>query len=110
MNGYLVRLNAGAARPREIVGFFLADDQKHLERLIDECCDADLCEYVDIGAGGIFWSDAAGYVVPPEQNEDDEVPPLPVDPSVTGTWAGALYVDGLKWTRITFPPCAANER
>jgi len=106
MNGYIVRLNAEADRPREIVGFFLAEDPQHLERLIDECCPANSCEYLPLGPGGIFWG-RTDYVVP--NLADEDVDGLPAHASVTESWHGPLYVDRSDWVRIAFPPCAANE-
>lgn len=98
MNAYAVRLGSGHHRPREIVGFFVVDDQRSLYDLIDECCDVEGCEVMELGPGGIFWDKAVDYVVPLEVSET--APGLPPDAAMTERWFSDLF-DEDRWKPIT---------
>jgi len=97
MQAYVARLKADQSCPREIVGFFFADDPGQLFRLIDEFCDVECCEVMELGPGGIYWNDAKDYVLPIKPSED--APGLPGGASISEWWIEALCGDG-DWQRI----------
>lgn len=90
MNAYLVRLDEEQNNPKELVGFFVAEDEVHLSRLVDECCESPGCEYLELEAGGIFWSQSVNYFVP-YSGLDEMAPALPGGATSTGSWGSALY-------------------
>jgi hypothetical protein len=97
MKAYIARLNAVQACPRVIVGFFFADNRRQLYDLIDECCDADSCEVMELGAGGIYWSNAVAYQIP--MDASDTAPGLPADATMTDRWMDALCDEG-NWQEL----------
>jgi hypothetical protein len=92
MKAYIARLKADQSRPREVVGFFFAEDMGQLYPLIDECCDVQCCEVMELGPGGIFWNDAVDYVVPIEPSED--ALGLPGGATMTESWMASLCSEG----------------
>ena len=60
MNTYLVRLKDD----HELVGLFVSANDKSLWRVIDEVCDTDLCEFLELPAGAIYLPEAGAPSVP----------------------------------------------
>lgn len=60
MNTYLVRLRKNA----ELVGLFVSPDDESLWEFVDECCDPDACEFLELPPGGIYLSNAGAAHVP----------------------------------------------
>ncbi|WP_050625642.1 hypothetical protein [Bradyrhizobium viridifuturi] len=93
MPAYLVRV----AKTRDLVGFFYAEDDEHLELIVDECTDVPDCEYMELPHGGIMWESPA-IDVPIEVNreydpeDDEEVPSLP--------WSGAALTEA--WFSVVY--------
>ncbi|WP_162814800.1 hypothetical protein [Erythrobacter aureus] len=100
MKAYLVRLNSEQELSFEIVGFFFASDAEQLWRLVDECCEADDCEMLELEPGGIFWDQAVGYILPMPTSET--APPLPPNAQMTESWVAAVFGDGV-WEKIPSP-------
>lgn len=88
MKAYAVRFDANQKRPRELVGFFIADDLVELYALVDECCEVEGCEAIELGNGGVYWDEPVDYVLPIEESET--APGLPGEGSMTDAWMGAL--------------------
>lgn len=90
MNPYIVRLDGSQKHPHELVGIFVAKDVEQLERLVDECCDTDGCEYMVLPEGGLYWGDHVGFTVP-YRGVDEDAPPKPAGASSTDSWDHAFY-------------------
>lgn len=102
MPAFLVRLIDN----HDIVGFFFAEDHRDLVGAVDECTDADGCEYVRLPVGGIMWMSPA-IAVPmdpgPDDDENWELPELPfATATVSETWFNLLYghTKELRWTKF----------
>lgn len=103
MKAYLARLNAEQGSPREIVGFFVAESRSQLYEMIDECCDADRVEILQLGPGGIYWGGSVDHVVPWPEGEKDDYAGLPGAASVCEWWLDALFNEKEgEWERIEF--------
>ena len=63
MATYIVRLFDS----HEIVGIFTASTDMELGELVDECCETNETEYVEISNGGIFWPNKGAPKVPTEK-------------------------------------------
>lgn len=107
MKAYLARLNSAQQHPREIVGLFIAHTHEQLLDLVDECCDIDCVEVMEMGPGGIYWSGRVDYFVPHPKDRRDEAPDLPGEATASELWLGALFDENEdQWQQLTW---AAND-
>ncbi|MDH7797497.1 MULTISPECIES: hypothetical protein [unclassified Beijerinckia] len=92
MQPYLVRFADEYERERQLVGIFVAASVSQLAEMVDECCDIDLCEYAELGPGGIIWEGPAPAVpvTLPAANDEDPPDVLP-DASFTDRWWSSVY-------------------
>jgi hypothetical protein len=81
MPAYLVRIE----QTRDIVGFFFADTMEELLDAVDECTEADGCEYVEMPVGGLMWTSPA-IPVPIDHGSDD----LVEETTQTRNWSSYL--------------------
>lgn len=103
MKAYLARLNAEQGNAREIVGFFMARSIPQLYDLIDECCDVDRVEVMEIGPGGLFWPISVDFVVPHPEELHEEPPDLPAGANLCDLWVGAFFNENAdKWHQLEF--------
>jgi hypothetical protein len=65
---YLVR----TIEDHDLVGIFVAENRLQLEMIVDECVDADACEYAPMSSGAMFWTSPAIEIPPPQGDEDSE--------------------------------------
>ena len=68
MNTYAVRV----AHNKEVVGIFVAPNFDILAAIVDEACDPGICEWLRLGAGGYFVSDATEAQRPPCDDKDED--------------------------------------
>lgn len=109
MQAYLARLNGKEGRPREIVGIFCAQSRAQLYDLIDECCNVDLVEVLELGPGGIYWSKAVDYVVPHPEEIREEAPSLPAGANVADHWLRAVFDENEdQWERLEWEQVSAD--
>lgn len=87
MRAFVVRLDAGNVHPHQLVGFYVARSKENLCQMIDECCDAQSCEVMEIGPGGISWAGSTEMIVPYPEQELELMPDLPAGASPSGTWS-----------------------
>ena len=83
MPAYLVRIED----TRDIVGFFFAETMEGLLDAVDECTDADGCEYVEMPMG-IMWTSPA-IPVPIDRGSDDPKDDHPTEELEDLPWARA---------------------
>lgn len=103
MTAYIARFNEEQQRPRELIGFFFADDRNQLYNMIDECCDVDCCEVMALGPGGIYWDSSVEFVVPYPGEISEAAPGLPNNASVTDSWTPVLCNENKEdWDRVTW--------
>lgn len=91
MQIYLVRTKNG----EDLVGIFVAHDERQLAALVDECSEPEDCEYVFMGPGGIMWEGHAVAVPlgPPEHDDGSEPDPMPwAEASITHDWLRLLFM------------------
>lgn len=109
MNIYLVRMSTD----QQVVGVFAAEGVADLARLVDQACDPQQTEYLQLSEGGGFYVSGATNAQWPARkvgeddfNQDDE---HPLDGAVpTGEWW--LAVQAGTWLPIGltgFPPVDA---
>jgi hypothetical protein len=102
MPTYLVRI----IESRDLVGIFSADSIHELIVVIDECTEADACEYVRLPTGGVMWTDPATPIPIARAAEEDGSEPDPMpwgDATVTERWWDFLYgYATCRWKRF-FP-------
>lgn len=91
MKAYIARLDVDQHRPREIVGIFVADSLSQLHDLVDECCDVDRVEIMELGPGGLHWDKSVNFVVPYPKDQAEDAPGLPGDASMSDLWLGAFF-------------------
>lgn len=99
MAAYLVRMSG----TRDLVGFFVADDEDDLAIVVDECTDVPDCEYVELPAGGVMWESPAKPVPLDAGDLDDDDAPIEEFPwsgaSLTGQWWQIAYgIEEVEWT------------
>lgn len=100
MGGYLVRLKSN----REIVGAVFAPNVHAAADIVEECVQADLCEYRRLPArGGFLW----GCGVQARLPMDPEAGHGELDGAVASEdWFDAFYGEG-EW--LTLPPSAIGR-
>lgn len=92
MQAYFVRMNAKQNNPHEIVGIFVAGSRNQLIDIVDECVDPDRCDFMPVGAGGLYWSSSVDYHFPHRPARDrDTLPGFPADGSVSEWWLSPLF-------------------
>lgn len=102
MNAYLVRLH----KSMELVGLFVSPSENVLWEFVDECCDPDECEFVQLPAGGIYLPKAGGPRVPTcvEYPDDDrDIPDWFADAIASELWIDIFYSEehGPKWQPVS---------
>lgn len=103
MDVYLVRLNATQDHPGELVGFFFAQTREQLCDMIDECCDIERVEVLELGPGGIYWAETVNFVVPYPEDAAEDASGLPGGATVCEWWSDAVFnTNEGKWKPIAW--------
>jgi len=91
MPAYIVRYNARHDYAGNLLGFFVADDEKELHHLVDAEIEPDFCEYLELESGGIAWGRETHFPVPyPVDTDLEMVTGLPAGGSLSESWIHAL--------------------
>lgn len=98
LQAYIVRLKLAEKRPRELVGFFVAESLENLAEMIDESLDPGACEVAEIPPGGIIWGDPGAPLVDSrieadEEEEDERWTDFYKGCQMTEDWGQALYTE-----------------
>ena len=100
---YLVR----TIDEHDLVGIFNAETVTDFVIAIDECTDPEACEYLELPVGGLFWSEPAVQIPPPEGDNDngpdeDSYPDIPwADVSMAGSWWQSFYSEKDGWLPVS---------
>jgi hypothetical protein len=80
-----------------------------LHDLIDECCDVDQAEILEIGPGGVYWAGAVDFVVLIRRRSWKAPPQLPGGASISDTWLDDFFEENAeRWTQINVAYAADN--
>lgn len=101
MKVFVVRLSSN----KELVGLFTSPSLSRLWRFVDEACDPFVCEFVELGPGGLFLPHAGAPRVPTAKRfptEEKDIPDWFAGATLSELWMDAFY-DEVEWLPIEPP-------
>jgi hypothetical protein len=102
MKAYLARMKADPGSSGEMVGFYVARSSHQLYDPIDECCDVDQVEVLELGPGGLYWSSTVDFLVSHPEEGIETAPGLSGGASACEYWWEALFeANAGKWEQVT---------